>query len=488
MEKQVGQVTKTAQHSVIYAIGTMLSRLTGLIMLPIYTRYLIPADYGALALFTLAIELMGILVGIRISQAMFRFYILEEDAAQKKVIVSTVLFTAFISSVIGAVILFFSSSYLSTILFGNSEYEYEFQLFAFTLITNAVSSVGLSYIRARRKPVFFVCVSITTLALQVALNVYFIVLLNMHVEGVVLSSLISGSIVAIFLAIHVLWGTGFCYSKKMAMKLVHYVSPLILASLGTFFVAYADKYFIRLYSNLTEVGLYALAAKVSSILGTINLSFNMAWMADRFEIVKKDNALEIYGQVFRFFSAILIISGVGLSIFSNDLLRIMTDPEFYSAGNVVCLLVLAAVLQSFTTFCNFGIMLEKQTRYMAQASWYKAAVSLASCLILIPYIGLYGAALALVVSNLFELYWVNMRARNLYDMQLKWSPVVLMFALASICTILAFMLPLDSLFYFLVRVSFFIVFVLVVYFMPFWHHEDRVLMKSLIHKALRVKG
>lgn len=483
----MGQVTKTAQHSAIYAVGTVISRITGLVMLPIYTRYLMPADYGVLTMFTMAIELMGILVGFRISQAMFRYYILEEDVGQKKVIVSTVLLTVLMSSFVGALILFFSSSLLSTLLFGSTEYEFEFQIFAFTLITNAVFAVGLSFIRARRKPVFFVSVSITTLILQVMLNVYFIVLLDMHVKGVVFSSLISGSIMAIFLSIYVFWLVGFQYSKEMAVKLIHFVSPLILASLGLFFVAYADKYFIRIYGNLAEVGLYALAARVSSVLGTISESFNMSWMADRFEIVKKDNALEVYGQVFRFMSAVLIVSGVGLAVFANDFFRIMTDPAFYSAGNVVSLLVLATIFQSYTLFCNFGIMLEKKTKYIAEASWYKAAVSLVGYLILIPFIGIYGAALTLVIGNLFELYWTNMRAIKLYDMQLKWWPVVWMMILASICIVLALVLPLDSISYFILRVVLFVLFVLIVYLMPFWHDEDKALMKAVMVKMFVFK-
>ncbi len=488
MSKQTGQLGKTAQHSAIYAIGTMVSRLTGLVMLPIYTRYLTPADYGALTLFTIAIELMGILVGLRISQAMFRYYILEESEDQKKVIVSTVLVTVFISSLFGAMLLFLSSSPLSVILFGSNEYEFEFQLFAFTLVTNALSAVGLSFIRARRKPVFFVNVSIATLILQVSLNVYFIVMLDMHVKGVVFSSLISGSIVAVLLSVYVFWLVGFHYSKSMAWKLVQYVAPLILASLGTFFVAYADKYFIRIYSNLAEVGLYALAARVSSILGTINLSFNMSWMADRFEVVKKDNAREIYGQVFRFMSTVLIVTGVGLAIFANDFFRVMTDPEFYSAGNVVSLLALSTIFQSYATFCNFGIMLEKKTRYMAEASWYKAILSLLGYMLLIPFIGLYGAALTLVISNLFELYWTNMRAKKLYDMQLEWMPVFWMMVLASLCTVLALVLPLDSIYYFGLRVLLFVLFLVAIYIMPFWRNEDKVLMKSIARKVLRFKA
>jgi O-antigen/teichoic acid export membrane protein len=92
-ERSTGQIRKTAKHSAINAVGMMLRRITGLVMLPIYTRYLNPADYGAVELLTMAIELAGILIRMRISQAMFRYYILTETEEEKHVVVSTVLLT-----------------------------------------------------------------------------------------------------------------------------------------------------------------------------------------------------------------------------------------------------------------------------------------------------------------------------------------------------------------------------------------------------------
>ena len=456
-------------------------------MLPIYTRYLTPEDYGVLELLTMAIEIVGILIGLRISQAMFRFYILAETQAEKQIIISTVYFTVLMTSFAGSLFLYFASEGLSQLIFGNLQYIYEFQLFAFTLIANAISAVGLSYIRARRMPILFVSIGVATLLLQVIMNIIFVVVLEMHVTGVVLSALISGAIVAVSLSVYILLNVGIGYSRAVAVKVISFVAPLILASIGAFYVSYADKYFLRLFGSLTEVGLYALAARVSSILGTINLSFNMSWMADRFEVVKKENARQIYQQVFRFMSAILVLTGVGLAIFANDFFRIMTDPAFYSAGNLVPILVLAVITQSYTTFCNFGIMLEKKTKYIAEASWYKAIVSTIGYIILIPYIGLYGAAITLVISNIFELFLINKRASRLYDMELMWAPVGIMMALGLVFVSATYAFPSGELNYFCIRLVLFSSFVGMVYFLPIWQDEDKNIMRAVASKVMRTK-
>ena len=182
------QLKKTAKDSSIYAIGTILRRITALVMLPIYTRYLTPADYGVVELLGMAIEIAGILVGLRIAQAMFRFYILAEDQAEKQKVVSTVLLTVLVSSVVGVTVLYLGAEHISRFIFGNNEYIYEFRLFVFTLVTNAISAVGLSYLRARQMPVLFVSIGAATLALQVSLNIIFVVMLEMHVRGVIYSA------------------------------------------------------------------------------------------------------------------------------------------------------------------------------------------------------------------------------------------------------------------------------------------------------------
>lgn len=476
----MSQLKQTAKHSAIYAIGSMISRITALVMLPIYTRYLTPADYGVLELLSMAIDLTGILVGMRISQAMFRYYILSEDDRERQSIVSTVLFTACIASTTGAMILYLASAPISELIFGSDQYLYEFQLFAFTLIPNALSAVGLSYIRARRKPVLFVIVGVLTLTLQVTFNVIFVVILEMHVRGVVYGALLSGAIIASALSIYVLLYSGINFSKQIAVRIFNYISPLILASLGAFYVAYADKYFIRIFSSLTDVGLYALAARIGSVLTTVTQAFNMSWNADRFEIVKKDNAKELFAKVFKYLNIAIVLVAAGLSIFAKDFFWIMTDPAFYPAGGVVPLLMLALVLNIYTMFCNFGVLLKEKTRHIAEGAWLKTIIATLGYILLIPALGIYGAALTLIAANLIELIWINNKARQLYDMGLEWRYVGYMLTVAVMSVGAAISLPYGELLYFICRVLIYLLLVVMMLFIPIWEDGER----SMIRVAL----
>lgn len=477
-----GQLRKTAAHSGIYALGTLLGRITALVMLPIYTRYLSPSDYGVLELLLMAIEITGILVGMRIAQAMFRFYILAEGESERKEIVSTVLLSILLTSSLGAVALYLSAEPLTILIFGDPGYLGEFRLFAFTLITNAVSAVGLAYLRARQMPVVYVSIGAATLILQVTLNVIFVVILQLHVRGVVYSSLCSGIIIATAFTLYLLKWAGFRYSLALARRLFRFIAPLILASIAAFYVAYADKYFLRLFGSLATVGLYALAARIGSILVTLFNAFNMSWNADRYEIVKHDNAREIFRQVFRFLSAVLVLTGAGLALFAGDFFRIMTDPQFYPASNIVPLLVSAGIARIYAMFCNFGIMLDERTRHIAEGSWLKVIVASAGYVLLIPYLGVYGAGLTLLVSNLVEFYWINRCATRCYDMGLQWATAGAMLSAGAVCVMVGMLVPVGEAEWFFVRLVCYGCLVAAIYRMLIREETDRELMKAAFRK------
>lgn len=471
---------KIVKHSAIYAIGTVIRRITGFVMLPIYTQYLTPEDYGVVELLTMAIEIASILVGLRISQALFRYYILADNDTEKKTIVSTVLLSVLFTSGIGVVFLYNFSAPISQVLFGSEEYSFEVQLFAFTLMSNAISAVGLSYLRARQMPIVFVLIGIVTLVLQVTMNILFVVIYELHVTGVVYSSLISGAFVAVFLGLFVLYSVGFKFSFPIFKRLLDFILPLIVASLGAFYVAYADKYLLRVFSGLADVGLYSLAGRLSGLLLTVFEAFNMSWGADRFEISKREDAKVIFNQVFRYLTAAIVLIAGGVSLFTYDLFLLMTSEAFYAAANIVPLLILATLFRINSIFLNFGIIYAEKTKYLTHASFIKAVVASALWVLLIPKWGATGAAASLLISCVVEMILVYRGSEKFYPLDIDWSKIMhLTFPLLG-CIILSYMHLSIGVYDFFLKLIIYVIFVVLLYWVPAWTTEERVAIKAYI--------
>lgn len=481
-QKTIMTVGRVSRDASIYGIGTLLRHMTALVMLPIYTRYLDPADYGAIEMLTMALEIAGILMGLRISQAMFRFYILEENENKKKLIVSTVYVAAVILSVIGVFTLEALSPVFVKLLFGNLEYLTEFRLFVFTLVTMAISNTGMVYIQAQQRPALYVVMSALTLVLQVSGNIYFVVYRELHVLGVVYSALISGLAMSVILSVFVVRKAGLHINIEILSRLVRFVYPLIAASVAGFYVAYSDKYFIRLFDDLASVGLYALAGRLASITATFYSTFNQSWSAARFEIYKQENFREIFNQVFKLVSVASVLVAAGLVMFSKDVVYFMTDESYHAALKIIPLFVLAVFIRLYVPFFNFGILLTEKTKFLAYASWIKAAVSTILYLFLIPSYGITGAVVALLLSNCVETVYVYVKSQNLFDMGLNIFPVIMVVVSCVPMLIVGWLIPVGTVFDTFIRVILYLVIMLTFFFLPIWSKQEKEYAISLLSR------
>src|SRR5450759_1496466 len=86
IRKQIGRLAK---QSLVYGIGGIVSRFAAIFLLKIYTHFLPPSDYGAVALLLAAEAVMVILLRAGIQNAFFRFYYLTSDPIKRRTVVRT---------------------------------------------------------------------------------------------------------------------------------------------------------------------------------------------------------------------------------------------------------------------------------------------------------------------------------------------------------------------------------------------------------------
>jgi O-antigen/teichoic acid export membrane protein len=151
----------------------------------------------------------------------------------------------------------------------------------------------------------------------------------------------------------------------------------------------------------------------------------------------------------------------------------------------VPILVAAIILRMFGMYCNFGAIYVGRTRVIAESAWARALVATAGFLLLIPPLGIYGAAFALLVANAVEFAWLYRQSTALYDMELEWRPVLSMAAAAAAATVLAQPLPAGHAGWFGVRLGVYGLLVFGVVRMPLWRPDERELVRSTLSSLVR---
>lgn len=479
--------SKIITHSTIYMIGDILRHSVSLIMLPIYTRYLSTADYGAVELLSMIIDFASIIFGARIAQAIFRFFCATDDELEKKNIMASAYLLGVMSNGLGAIAVAFLSGFLSVAIFSDASFQIYIVLFAVTMFLLPLIEIPLVYIRAQQKPMLFVAYSLMKLLIQLALNLYFVVYREMHVEGVVYSSVISSAVMAFVLFCYFFPKIGFNASIITCKKLFTFSLPLKLAAIGSFYLTFGDRLILKIYTDLSHVGIYSLGYKFGFIFSILAwVPFEKMWDVEKYSIYKRPNAKSDYQMIFVNMSLFLIIIGLGISVLSKDVLRLMSDPAFWGAHEIVPIIIIAYIIQAWTKYCDLGVLINNKTIYIAFAEMIAVVVITAAYFILIPLYGIQGAAYATVVGFLSRLVWITYKSNQFYDMQLPWKKVLYTLVFAISVFIASQFMPEDLLMSIIFKLLLLVAAVIVFFLLPILNKNEKNNLYARLHSFIYV--
>jgi len=438
MSNSQSQARRIVKHSTIYATGNVIRQLAGFLMLPIYTRYLTPADYGVVGLLTFAMAMMEPLFGARLMAAMPKYYFEQDDEKSRNSVVSTALIITGAISALTSLVLFFLRDETSSLLFGTSGHALIVGLFGTLILTQAVEYYGMTFIRIQQRPVLFISVSLSKLVLQLALNIGLVVWLKLEVMGVVISGVVSSSVYALGLAGYMVFKTGTRFDKKLAGAMLRFSWPLWFAGLTSLYIFSGNRYYIRIFESLTDVGLYELAAKFAAILSFLVWTpFNQYWGTERFNYHRSADARKIFAGTSEFITVVLVAVALCIGIGAEPVIRIMAAPSFHEAHLAVPLLTIGTLLSSLATFASFSFLVTDRTKEMSYISYLTAAIVTVFNLTLIPRFGYIGAAAALTIALLCQFIATYRQGRALYDMGIRARQTLQLLALTCTAFVLS---------------------------------------------------
>ncbi|MDG2050545.1 MAG: lipopolysaccharide biosynthesis protein [Myxococcota bacterium] len=418
-------MSRIGRHTLIYGLGVVLSKAVSFFMLPIYTRFLTPSDYGVMELIEMTLDIISIVAGAQIAIGIFRYYHKAATDQERDAVVSTSFMVLALSYCLMGALTYSLAPWLADLVFDSRDNAGLIRLAAMSLAASSFSIAPLTAFRVREQSTYFVLSQLGKLLLQVGLNLYFLVELEMGVRGVFMASLIASSVVGAVLGGLLLKNVGIHFSRQATRDLVRYGIPLIGTQMATFAVTFGDRYFLQAAADTAVVGVYSLAYQFGFLLAAIGyMPFEMIWQPARFEIAARPDRDVIYSRAFIYLNILLISTAVGLSVFVQDVLHLMATPAFYSAAHFVPVIVIAYVLQGWTGFQDVGIHMKERTEFITAANWVSAVVALVGYAIFIPrYLG-YGAAGVTVVAFAVRYagcYWASQR---LWRVHYEWRPVI----------------------------------------------------------------
>lgn len=477
-----------SRHTLVYGVGIMVGKAVAFIMLPFYTRYLTPADYGVMQLVEMTLDIVSIIAGTQIAQGIFRYYHKAETVEDRNAVLSTavVLLTASFGTAATATGL--AAPLVCRLVFGSEEHVTLVRLAAAALGVQSLVIVPFAYLRLRERSGLFTALNTAKLALQVGLNIYFLAGAHMGLRGIFLSTLISNSALGAILAVYLLREVGIRVMVPVARSLFRYGMPLVLTNFATFFSTFGNRYFLNASGDTTMVGLFSLAYQFGFILQTVGfMPFSMMWEPKRFEVARRDSRDIEFSHAFVTMNLLLLSAATGIVLFVDDFIRVMADSSYHSASSLVPLILVAYVFQSWASFQETGILVRERTELITVANVLSALTALVGYALLIPRWHGLGAAAATVVAFAVRQIVTHRLSQKLWPIRYDWAPVVRLTGAATAVSVASLLVPRLPLAWSVpLHGAFFLVYVALVWRLNIISSEERAWVRDILRSTRRM--
>lgn len=485
------QIKQLSKDSVIYGLGDALKRMVVFMLLPLYTRYLTPADYGRLELLMVTLNILFIISAQGMSTAFFRHYAFSKNELQRTELISTSYYYMIFSSFIVCGLLYQFSEPMSKLLFDESKScPLLIKIIVFTGMFQTMSLIPFQLFRAKLQPVKYVTVSITGFLLQVALNVYFVVVLKIGINGVLLGNAISALLIVIVNVFLIKNSLILKFSFSRLKDLLKFGLPLISVGIFTWVMQFSDKYLLQKFASIHDVGLYSFGSRFANILTLVFIGpFAAAWGAYCFQIAATDNAKESFKTITTYFMFVLSFLGIGLIVLSPLVIKLIASAQFLGAHKVVMPLVCANMVYSMFYTLGLGINIVKKTHYYAYIMCMGAALNVILNITFIPKYGMLGAGFVSFVCYLVIMSVTYCISQKLYYIPFEKGRLLKLFSIFISITACAWMLQMPGIFLDIsFRVFLLFSFVLSLYFVKFFRDKEMGLIKKYFYNVLHQKG
>ena len=427
------EVKVLARHGSIYGLANILGRIISFIMLPIYTRYLTPADYGTLELIYLTTNVIEMVIGLRIEAAVSRFYFDFKELKDRNTVVSTA--TLGYGALAGAMILLLIpfSGFMSTHILDAPDQSALFTIAIITLGVGIVNPIGFAYFRVIHASVTLMIFRVATTVVTLSLNIYFVVFLEQGVYGILYSSLIAAGLTTAIMMAYVLRRTGIRINWGVLKEMVKFGLPLIPSNMAAYMVHASDKYFIKEYVDMSAAGLYSVGYKIGTLVNSFVTSpFTQIWTPRRFETFSQEGSEKLYARIFTYFVSLSLFVSLMISIMAKEIIMVTVDESYWTAYKVVPIITLAYTIFSFHYHFNVGIMMKKATKYLAYVNVSNGILNLLLNLWWIRYWGIWGAAFATLVCFMFKVAMTYYYSNRFFRIEVEWRRVATLFAVSFI--------------------------------------------------------
>ena len=472
---------RLATTGAAYTASSVFSKLIAVFLLPLYTAYLTPADYGAAEVMLASLVAASILIRFGVIEALLRFYYLAGEQPQR--VVATGFASLFWTATAGAVVGLALAEPISEALLNRPDAGLA-RLAVLGLWTLTLWEYVLTLLRLDERARAYFAITVINVIVTIPFTVWLVAVEEQGASGILLGTFGTG---AIFLAWR-LWQErrrlSFVPELPLLRRMLRFGLPTMPAELTLYSLNFIDRILIVRLAGLAEAGLYALAIKFAQGINVIARGFQLAFPPLAYSIADDDEARRAYSLIVTWFAAICAFSVAGLWLLSRWIVDLLAAPEYFQAYEAIGLLATGVSLYALYLVLVVILGRTGRTEFNLPATAAGTVVNIGLNLVLIPPLGIVGAGIALVASYLVVLVAMYALTQRLFPVAYEWGRLALLVsATAALVAAGELLLPTSGLDGFAARAALWMALPLLLWVSGFLSAAERAGLRTMLSPA-----
>jgi O-antigen/teichoic acid export membrane protein len=419
-------------ETLIYGLAGTLSRSIGIL----------PSDYGIIAVITAVIGLLTTAIVMGLDNASARWYYDTTDEMRRMQVISSWFWVQFSLGLVVAALLFVFAPSISSLLLDSDAYAGLLRLAVLAVPISTAAKVLGNWLRYQRRAWMTTIFNLVTSLSTIGILVLFVVVWQWGMRGLFAGRFVA-ALLGAFVAVVVLrtWIAPWHVSPKLLREMLVFGLPLAPTGFASWVTESSDRFILKMFLPTSEIGLYALAVSLASVMALGTSAFQMSWGPFAYSIVNEEDAKTVYAKVFSIYSWVACAAATGLTLFAPLALQILTTPEYYAAASSVSYLAFSSVVIGATYIASLGSSIAKKAAPIAISVFISAGVNTVMNFALIPLLGRNGAALATLLAYLMGTIYLFKISQQHYYIPYKFHHAWLCLGVAWLLIAINALLP-----------------------------------------------
>ena len=386
----------------IYGIGVILTRLGGLMLLPIYWQKLEPSDFGIIGLSQIVTIFLSPVLSLGLYDAVQRLFFEWKAEDRPRYLAALWLTSLALSLLLCLGLEIFGSALFASVL-SQVPFSPYLEVTIWTAFAVNLGLFPLTLLRVREQLKPFTLVTVASFITQAALILVFIFVFEMKALGYLLGIMING----------LLWGGYFLYFMVreigFPIRLTHLSEPLryslptvpasLLEGMGSVF----DRVFLDKYASLAVIGFYNLGNQFGAAFNSFNQIMKSSWVPLIFRVISdRSDGPAVLGRFSLYYVAAMAVPALAIALLSKELIVLFGNDRFAGIYPFVPYFVLVYYLQAVGTAMGRGLDLAKKTAYTPIVPAITFMANLVFLWLLVPRYGVWGAIASLLITTVLR--------------------------------------------------------------------------------------